>query len=130
MQKSLFPESDPRRAEKLFLEGIPEKEMVVNRRFQSEDVYIGRGSKWGNPFRIGENGSRMEVIGKYRHYLWGLIRKGIVTPEELVCLDEKKLGCYCSPRPCHGHVLVMAIEWAKIHIEKQGRFFDNASKDY
>ena len=28
-------------------------------------VYIGRGSKWGNPFRIGEDGNRATVIAKH-----------------------------------------------------------------
>lgn len=28
-------------------------------------VYIGRGSKWGNPFRIGRDGDRAAVIAKY-----------------------------------------------------------------
>jgi hypothetical protein len=35
----------------------------------SSDVYIGRGSKWGNPFKIGVHGNREEVIAKYEEYL-------------------------------------------------------------
>ncbi len=33
--------------------------------------YIGRGSKWGNPFRIGPDGSRAEVIAKHAANLRG-----------------------------------------------------------
>ncbi|PIW12451.1 MAG: hypothetical protein COW35_01440, partial [Candidatus Infernicultor aquiphilus] len=33
------------------------------------DVYIGRPSKWGNPFTIGKDGTRSEVIEKYRIWL-------------------------------------------------------------
>src|SRR5690554_3305781 len=32
-------------------------------------VYIGRPSKWGNPFVIGKDGDRDEVIAKYRQWL-------------------------------------------------------------
>ena len=75
---------------------------VVNRRKGVYDVYIGRGSKWGNPFMIGRDGSRKQVIDKYREY----INK---KPELLECLNElkgKRLGCYCKPLACHGDVLV------------------------
>ena len=32
-------------------------------------VYIGRGSKWGNPFRIGPDGNRLAVIAQYERWL-------------------------------------------------------------
>ncbi|CAX24291.1 conserved protein of unknown function [Methylorubrum extorquens DM4] len=32
-------------------------------------VYIGRGSKWGNPFRIGPDGDRAAVIAKHARWL-------------------------------------------------------------
>ena len=67
-------------------------------------VYIGRGrgGVWGNPFAIGEHGSRDEVIAKYREW--------IVTQPELVArakleLKGKDLVCFCAPQPCHGDVL-------------------------
>ena len=34
-------------------------------------VYIGRGSKWGNPFRIGPDGDRAAVIAKHARWLAG-----------------------------------------------------------
>jgi hypothetical protein len=64
-------------------------------------VYIGRPSKWGNPFIIGRDGTRAEVIEKYD--LW------IQTQPELLAalpeLKDKVLGCWCKPRACHGDVL-------------------------
>ena len=42
---------------------------VVNKYKHVYDVYIGRGSKWGNPFVIGKDGTREEVINKYEEYL-------------------------------------------------------------
>ena len=68
----------------------------------SSDVYIGRGSKWGNPFKIGVDGNREEVIEKYSEYLHN---------SEDLCgslheLKHKNLVCYCSPQACHGDLLL------------------------
>lgn len=74
---------------------------VVNVKRENCEVFIGRPSKWGNPFKIGRDGSRAEVIAKYRNWLASQV-------ELLGDLDElrgKTLGCYCSPEPCHGDVL-------------------------
>jgi len=75
---------------------------VVNLRQSSFDIYIGRPSRWGNPFIIGKHGDREEVIEKYR--LWIQLQ-----PKLLAALPElrgKALGCFCAPLPCHGDVLV------------------------
>ena len=66
-------------------------------------VYIGRGSPYGNPFRIGVDGTREEVIAKYESYLMQnpeLIRK---VKENL---RGKDLECFCAPKPCHGDILI------------------------
>jgi hypothetical protein len=66
------------------------------------DVYIGRPSKWGNPFEIGKDGTRQEVIAKFRKWIQ-------TQPHLLDSLPEirgKTLGCWCSPQACHGDVLV------------------------
>lgn len=78
------------------------KTKVVNKRNTREyDVYIGRPSKWGNPFVIGEDGSRAEVIAKYREYI--LNSKELMA--DIHTLRGKTLACWCSPLPCHGDVL-------------------------
>ena len=80
---------------------------VVNvRRAQGGYVYIGRGSKWGNPFVLGKDGTRGMVIAKYR--AWILQQEGLLS--ELHELAGKSLGCYCKPLACHGDVLVELIE--------------------
>jgi hypothetical protein len=66
------------------------------------DVYIGRPSKWGNPFILGKDGTREEVIRKYEEWLQ---TKPELIEAAKVELKGKRLGCYCHPRPCHGHVL-------------------------
>ena len=79
------------------------------------DVYIGRGSIWGNPFKISADCTREQAIAKYRVYLWeGLcsdVSNGI-NYESLSSLHELRLGCYCSPKACHGDVLLRAAAYA------------------
>ena len=65
---------------------------VVNVRNEKFDVYVGRGSKWGNRFVIGKDGSREEVVEKYR--VWFEKESGLKG-----CLGElegKVLGCWCK----------------------------------
>jgi hypothetical protein len=78
---------------------------VLNKRHQSPPagaVYIGRPSKWGNPFQIGRDGTRAEVIAKHRNWLCD-------QPSLLAALSELRghdLVCFCAPRPCHGDTLL------------------------
>lgn len=78
---------------------------VVHCKRESYDVYIGRPSKWGNPFRIGIDGNRNEVIEKYRQY----IQRRPDLLRDLKELKDKTLGCWCKPKACHGDVLVELI---------------------
>lgn len=74
---------------------------VVNKRAESFDVYIGRPSKWGNPFAIGADGTRAEVVAKYRDWI-------PTQPALMAAIGElrgKRLGCFCKPAACHGDVL-------------------------
>lgn len=83
---------------------------IVNRHHKVPfDVYIGRGSKWGNPFghRQAEGvkvlaNSREEAIQMYE--MWIRIQKHLM--DSLKELDGRTLGCSCLPLPCHGNVLV------------------------
>ena len=72
-------------------------------------VYVGRPSKWGNPFVVGKDGTREQVIEKYRVWIGHRIENGEVDIEELRGQD---LLCWCAPLPCHGDVLVeLANRW-------------------
>ena len=62
-------------------------------------VYVGRPSKWGNPFMVGRDGTREEVITKY---LYWLPDSGLDPTE----LRGKDLLCWCAPLPCHGDLLL------------------------
>ena len=78
---------------------------AVNLRKERYDVYIGRGSKWGNKFVIGKDGNREEVIRKYRE--WIMLNKELLN--SLHELKGKKLGCFCKPQACHGDVLAELV---------------------
>ena len=69
----------------------------------SQAVYIGRPSKWGNPFVIGKDGTREEVVAKFEEYLLGNSELLAAVKEEL---KGKDMLCFCAPRACHGDVLV------------------------
>lgn len=74
----------------------------IGKRSNATQVYIGRPSKWGNPFVIGRDGSRAEVIAKYRAWI-------VTQPALMNALDElrgRDLVCWCAPLACHGDVLI------------------------
>src|ERR1700683_3770120 len=87
----------PTRAERLLVTC-----QVVHCKREPYDVYIGRPSKWGNPFVIGKDGKRADVIAKFRS--WLLTQPALVAP--LPELKGKTLACWCAPQACHGDVLV------------------------
>lgn len=67
------------------------------------DAYIGRGSDWGNPYAIGFDGDRDEVIRKYQYdFERGFLKS---NKEHALCLSGKTLGCHCKPASCHGDVI-------------------------
>lgn len=75
-------------------------------------VYIGRGSRWGNPFVIGKHGTRDDVCEEYAEFLKRQWRRKEVTLEDLAALHGKDLVCFCAPLRCHGDTLEKAAEWA------------------
>lgn len=84
----------------------------VNIRHEKCDVRVDRSSKFGNPFRAGIDGTRTEVIAKYKAWLWNQIVTGDITQDELTALAGKRIGCWCKPLPCHADVLASAVVWA------------------
>ena len=82
---------------------------VVHCKREEFDVYIGRGSRWGNPYSHKEGtlaehvvGSRTEAIQKFEEYL--LSNEELMT--SLPDLKGKTLGCWCKPKTCHGDILL------------------------
>lgn len=66
-------------------------------------VRIDRRTHWGNPFLIGRDGTREEVVEQYRRKL--MAQTGGIDALQRV-LRGKDLACWCSPLPCHGDVLL------------------------
>jgi hypothetical protein len=82
------------------------KTNVVNLRKNKYDVYIGRGSLFGNPFKIGRDGNRTDVIKKYHAYFYKKIETNKKFRKAVRELKNKTLGCYCKPFDCHGDLIV------------------------
>ena len=81
---------------------------AVNIKTHKCDVFCGRGSPFGNPFKIGdcETYTREKVISEFRSYFY----KKLWTDEnfrgKVHELKGKVLGCYCKPKACHCDVIV------------------------
>lgn len=84
-----------------------------NKKRGDTGYYIGRGTPLGNPFRIGRDGTRDEVITKYAHWLGEKIRIGdkevMEEIEKIAHLTAAGQGitllCYCHPERCHGEIV-------------------------
>ena len=84
----------------------------------SDVVYVGRAARRGgwqlaasplaNPFRPGPDGTRAEVVAKYREYLLG--RPDLLAL--LPALRGRRLGCWCAPQPCHATVIAELADTA------------------
>jgi len=89
---------------------------VVHCKKEKHDVYIGRPSKWGNPFSHLEDNTqakfktkdRKEAINSYREWITEGDGKHLL--DDLFELEGKVLGCWCKPKSCHGDVLLDLIE--------------------
>lgn len=79
---------------------------VVHCKKSKYDVYIGRPSKWGNPYRIGVDGTREQVVQKYEEH----VRSSKILMRALPTLAGKTLGCWCNTKPCHGDVLIKLLK--------------------
>ena len=94
---------------------IPAKVKVVHCKKEPYDVYIGRGKcpktgelgHWGNPFSIGEDGNRDDVICKYSDWLTDQPKLMKLAKKELA---GKVLGCWCHPEKCHGDILAVIVD--------------------
>lgn len=83
---------------------------IVNIKNSRYDVYIGRPSLFGNPFKIGTWCTREQAIKKYKEYFYRRINQDPHFKQEVHKLKGKTLGCYCRPQPCHGDVIVEYLE--------------------
>ena len=73
-----------------------------------EAVYGGRGSPFGNPFA---SGTREENIERFRNYFFIRIKNESDFKEEVLSLKNKRVWCFCKPKPCH---LDVVKEWLEL----------------
>ncbi len=67
-------------------------------------IYVGRPSPWGNPFIIGKDGTREEVIKLFRKYA---IERMESDPSWLSPLKGcEDAVCWCAPEPCHASIVL------------------------
>ncbi len=95
---------------------------VVNLRKEKYTVYIGRGSIFGNPFKIEVVGSRSKAISLYENYVRKQISEIVSEtgrsklPKSIYDLPQNTvLGCYCKPLDCHGDIIIKI--WKELHNE-------------
>lgn len=86
---------------------VEAKTRIVNVYKEDCEIPIMRPSKWGNPYRIGKDGNREEVLEKFRAYVQ---RRPDLRAQAKVELKGKVLGCCCKPWLCHGDVWVEICE--------------------
>ena len=86
---------------------------VVHCKKEKYDIYIGRPSKFGNPYSHKEGtlaefkvATREESVEKYEEYL--------LQNEELMLslyeLKYKTIACWCKPKSCHGDILKKYVD--------------------
>lgn len=83
---------------------------VVNIKYSTFSVFIGRPSIFGNPYILERDGTRAEVIELYKEYFLLKIARDKSFKRLVLALKGQKLGCYCKPLPCHGDVIVEYLE--------------------
>jgi hypothetical protein len=100
--------------------------------FDKDCFYIGRGSKYtglpqstlANPYKIGKDGTREEVVQKYRRWLWNQVQANTEAKETLDWLladirfreelghEPLKLVCWCKEdEKCHGDIIINCLNW-------------------
>ncbi|NMZ65862.1 DUF4326 domain-containing protein [Pseudomonas oryzihabitans] len=85
--------------------------LVVNKDKEDiYDVYIGRGTVWGNPYQIGKDGDRDEVIRKFAYdFDRGFLKAHENFEKNLSHIRGKVIACHCKPAACHGDIIAAYI---------------------
>uniref|UniRef100_A0A6M3LIG7 DUF4326 domain-containing protein n=1 Tax=viral metagenome TaxID=1070528 RepID=A0A6M3LIG7_9ZZZZ len=83
---------------------------VINLHKEKYDVYIGRGSMFGNPYPLTHSNTRKIVIDLYREWFYNQLKYPEFKAAVEKLRDVDTLGCYCKPLPCHGDIIVEYLE--------------------
>lgn len=88
--------------------------------FNDKEIYVGRPSILGNPFKIGPDGDRDTVIAKYKSWILdqietnSAVRARLVRIKELAEKGDVVLTCWCAPLKCHADVIKSLIETGRV----------------
>lgn len=99
---------------------------VVNIHTDDFDFYIGRAGRgydgyFGNPFA---DGSREQNIERFKTYFMERVQHEQDFRERALAMRECRLGCFCAPQPCHGHIIAAWIDAQPLIVNSfTGRFF-------
>lgn len=106
--------------------GVPGAQVVNRHHGVGYDLYVGRGTKWGNHFGtepgpgvLSVVGSRSEAVAAYRRHV-------LATPALFWAIPElvgKTLACSCCPQECHADVLaeLAGLPWdLLLHLRSGG----------
>jgi len=87
------------------------KTTIVNMRdTNAYDYRIDRKTEFGNPYKIGLDGTRQDCIDQYRRMFLYRVRFNPQFRRKILAMKGKRLGCWCKPLPCHGDVIVEFLE--------------------
>lgn len=87
------------------------KTTVVNvRSGEPFDVYMGRRGPFGNPYVLGPDGDREEVIRKFKIYFYERLKLDSEWKTKVEALRGKILACHCHPLSCHSDVYVAYLD--------------------
>jgi hypothetical protein len=85
---------------------------VVNKRTHkptANDVYVGRPSAFGNPFRLTQERYRGECINAYTDWIMQPAQEALRVRMKRE-LRDKTLVCWCAPRKCHADIIAWIVD--------------------
>ena len=81
--------------------------------------YIGRAfggwpcSVFHNPFHVGKDGTREDVIAKFAAYWYAPEQWALRHTADITIDDDAVLGCWCKPEACHGDIIAGYLNWKR-----------------
>jgi hypothetical protein len=97
---------------------MPVRVVKTNPRLTNCTLYIGRNwaglskSVFHNPFHVGKDGTREEVLLKFIEYWYATEQKSLRDLAlYAINVDKEILGCWCKPLDCHGDIIAGYVMW-------------------
>ena len=84
---------------------------------------VDRTTVFGNPYIIGPDGDRIEVIETYKLNFYESISLNPMFKDKILTLMGKKLYCWCDPEPCHAHTIADYLNSLADEHNAQEHFF-------